>query len=151
FDRAPAEAICGIVAFHYNHFERSMTKTKSQRVADVSLRLEAMVNNKPWTVGDLSAMPHSSLDVALSDSVIEQVLQWCAIPLDGTAQTDVDGMLTSLPNQRPYDAIKLQLIAAEHLLAAGDTAAAANQAEDLRHSRLAEAWYADMRNRLEGA
>ncbi len=32
FDRPPAEAICGLVGFHYNQFDRAMTKTRSERV-----------------------------------------------------------------------------------------------------------------------
>ena len=62
-----------------------MTKTKSQRVAEVSMRFQAMLKGEPWPAGDLRAVPASSLDCALSDSVIEQVLAWSATALDGTA------------------------------------------------------------------
>ena len=36
FDRQPAEAICGLVAFHYNHFDIAMKKTHSMRVSTIS-------------------------------------------------------------------------------------------------------------------
>jgi hypothetical protein len=57
----------------------------------------------------------------------------------------------ALPEQRPYDALKLRLIAAEHFMAAGDTNAAIREAEELRHSHKAEHWYANFRSRVEGA
>ena len=101
FDRPPAEAICGIVAFHYNQFDRAMTKTKSQRVAEVSLRFQAMLTGAHWLDGDLSSSPHSSLDFALSDSLIEQVLEWSALPLDGSASGRVVELVENLASQRP--------------------------------------------------
>ena len=151
FDREPAEAICGIVAFHYNQFERAMTKTKSNRVADVSMRFQAMLSGAPWSTLDLTGAPHSSLDLALSDSVVDQVLAWSALPLNGTATSDVAEMVANIETQRPYDAFKLHLVAAEHSLASGDVAAGATHAEHLRHSRSAEDWYSDFRQRLQGS
>lgn len=149
FDRPPAEAICGIVAFHYNQFQRAMTKTKSHRVADVSLRFQALLAGESWLSGDLSMSPHSSLDVALSDSMIEQVLGWSALPLDGTAVDDIDVLTANISSQRPHDAFKLKLMAAEHALAAGDYTSAKLRAEELRHSRVTEVWYAGFKSRLQ--
>ncbi|MBX7136197.1 MAG: hypothetical protein K1X67_26300 [Fimbriimonadaceae bacterium] len=150
FDRPPAEAICGIVAFHYNQFERAMTKTRSQRVARVSLRFKAMLSGEVWDRGDLALAPHASLDYALSDAIIENVLAWCAVPLDGTADPQaVAEMVTQIDNQRPYDQFKLHLIAAEHFLAADNPSAAARHADLLRYGR-ANRWFSDFRNRLEG-
>lgn len=151
FDRPPAEAICGLVGFHYNQFDRAMTKTRSERVAAVSLRLQAMLAGKPWIADDLSSAPHTSLDIALGDSVIDRVLQWCAMPLDGSATGRAADIVSALPEQRPYDALKLRLVAAEHFLAAGDPDAAIREAEGLRHSQKTEHWYANFRSRVEGA
>ncbi len=108
-----------------------------------------MLKGERWTPGDLSAASHSSLDVALSDAVIDQVLNWCALPLDGSA--DVTDLAASLDAQRPYDALKLRIVAAEHALAAGDPTSAIRYAEPLRHSRVSEGWYADFRQRIRGA
>jgi hypothetical protein len=150
FDRAPAEAICGIVAFHYNQFDRAMTKTKSQRVAEVSLRFQAMLKGEPWPSGDLSQSPHTSLDFALSDSVIEQVLEWSAVALDGTAAVDVAELVANLESQRPYDAFKLHMVAAEHFLSVGNLTSALRHAEWLRHGRITEGWYGGFRRRVQG-
>jgi hypothetical protein len=152
FDRAPAEAICGLVAFHYNQFDLAMKKTKSELVADISMRFQRILRKMPWPKKDLAGVPHPSLDLAISDSVIEQVLYWCAQPLDGTANTDVITQMTAtIGHQRPEDDLKLRLIAAEHHLSAGDLTTAALHAEFLRHGPTTESWYDDFRRRLEGA
>ena len=151
FDRPPAEAICGIVAFHYNQFDRAMAKTRSERVAAVSLRLRAMLAGETWDRGDLSDRAHESLDHVLSDYVIEDVLGWCALPLDGTAAIELAEIEEALPAQRPQDAFKLRLIAAEHYLARGEHPAAMRHAEHLRHGRETDSWFGDFRTRLEGA
>lgn len=151
FDRPAAEAICGIVAFHHNQFERAMRRTKSGRVAEVSLRFEGIFTGTSWLTGDLSRSPRSSLDFALSDSVIEQVLEWSAIPLDGSASGQVAEMVAGLKTQRNYDALKLNVVAAEHFLAAGDLRAAVRSADNLRHATLADNWYANFRKRVQGA
>lgn len=149
FDRPPAEAICGIVAFHYNQFRRAMTKTRSRRVAEVALRFESMLNGTSWNTSDLTVSPNASLDHMLSDSVIEQIVTWSAIPLDGSA-TEATELISSIHSQRSSDAFKLHLIAAEHLRAAGDTAAARHEADQIRHARAAEGWYRNFRLRTQG-
>lgn len=150
FDRPPAEAICGLVAFQYNQFGRAMTKTKSQRIAEVSLRFQALLTGQPIAPGDLSSLPHSSLDRELSDSVIEQVLEWSTIPLDGSAAPEVVSELTdSIGAHQPTDSLKLHLIAAEHRFAMGDVVSTKRHAENLRHSRLTEDWYADLQTRIQ--
>lgn len=149
FDRPPAEAICGIVAFHYNQFQRAMTKTKSQRVAEVSLRFQGLLIGQPWSSAGLLQMTHSSLDCALSDSVIEQVLAWSAIPLDGTAANSAAELASQIDTQLPRDAFKLHLVAAEHALATGELASAKQHGDCLRYSRGAETWYTEFRQRLQ--
>jgi hypothetical protein len=110
-----------------------------------------MLQGTHWLDGDLSSSSHSSLDFALSDSLIEQVLEWSSLPLDGGAGGQVAGLEAALQSQRPYDALKLHIVAAEHYLAAGDLTPAARHAEWLRHSRSTEAWYANFRSRIQGA
>ncbi|QRY53807.1 hypothetical protein [Mycolicibacterium septicum] len=149
FDRPPAEAICGIVAFHYNQFGLAMTKTRSQRVAEVSMRFEAMLRFGQWNRRDLAPVPHGSLDYALSDGIMEQVLRWSCIPIDGTAPPSVvEDMVEQLDRLRPLDQFKLHLIGAEHFLAAGDRLNASKHADLVRHGPAAQ-WYSDFRSRLE--
>lgn len=149
FDRPAAEAICGIVAFHYNQFGRAMTKTRSDRVAKVAMRFEAMLEGRTWDRGDLASSTHGSLDYALSDAVISDVLRCSAIAIDGSASPKaVQDMVGLIDGQRPADQFKLRLIAAEHFLAVGDRLSAVTHADFVRYGD-AERWYDDFRCRLE--
>jgi len=149
FDRPAAEAICGIVAFHYNQFSRAMTKTRSDRVAKVSMRFEAMLKVQPWDREDLASCAHGSLDYALSDAVVADVLRWSAMAIDGSASPlAVADMVALINGQRPADEFKLRLVAAEHFLAVGDRTSAMRHADLVRFGP-AERWYDDFRRRLE--
>lgn len=149
FDRPPAEAVCGLVAFHYNHFDVALRKTRSPRVARAARRLQSLLAgtavDERGSVGD-----RSSLDYVLSDSETEQVLSWCCIQLDGTAQSAVHDMERALVRLEPSDQIKLRVIAAEHHLAAGAMDSVEVHLSALRHSRDAELWISSVRERREG-
>ncbi|MCG5446118.1 hypothetical protein NIE79_004683 [Micromonospora sp. NIE79] len=152
FDRHPAEAICGIVAFHYSQFPRAAARTRSRRVAAVSLRFrEILEGGEPSTRHDLTAEAHTSWDHVLSDTVIERVLAWSALLLDGSAGETVEEFGSVINAQRPHDAFKLRLVAAEHYLAVGDYTAAIRNADFLRHGRSTELWYENFRKRVQGA
>ena len=149
FDRDPAEAICGIVAFHYNQFERSATKTSSERVADVSLRFQAIISGQRWSREDLSQRSFTSLDRALTDSALEEVLRLSSVALDGSSTSQLNDVMNLFESRqlRPADEFKLRLIAAEHFLASGDLAEAERHASHLRHGRNVEGWYEDFTTR----
>lgn len=147
FDRPAAEAICGMIAFHYNHFDLAMSKTNSPRVAEVALRLNATLAGRSWRTADLRMTDHPVLDRVLSDSVIEQIVTWSALPLDGSATSDFDEIAASWDSHRSYDALKLRLVSAEHLLAVGEVAAATRVADALRQSRTTDLWYSGFRRR----
>jgi hypothetical protein len=148
YNRPPAEAICGLVAFHYNQFDLALRRTKSPRVSRASLRLASLLAG--LTLKDRSAIAGwFSLDYALSDSKTEEVLSWCCIPLDGTAGRDVFEMEKAIPYLEPADQVKMHLIAAEHHLVAGKLGEAKNHVAALMHSRVAEGWVASMKARIE--
>ncbi|MFM8858075.1 MAG: hypothetical protein ACKOI2_12935 [Actinomycetota bacterium] len=149
FDRPAAEAICGIVAFHYNQLGRAMTKTRSDRVAKVSMRIKAMLEGRTWDRGDLASSTHGSLDYALSDAAVADVLRCSAMAIDGSAPSvGVEELIALIDGQRAADEFKLRLIAAEHFLAVGDRLCAMTHADFVRYGD-AERWYDDFRRRLE--
>jgi hypothetical protein len=148
FDRAPAEAICGLVAFHYNQFDRAMVKTKSARVSDISRRIELLLDGKIANRSGYEDSYHSELDAALSDSTVERMLQLCAMPLDGSAGEIAADSTSDLKRERPYDQLKLRVVLAEHYLAAGQLSDARKHADELRHSPTTENWYSKFGNRL---
>lgn len=149
YDRAPAEAITGLVAFHYNQFDRALRKTLSPRVAQVAMRFAQLIIGQP-TKDLVARVPErASLDYALSDNEIEQIIHWCSIPLDGTACREVADMETRLSKVEPADAMKLRIIAAEHYLACGERDEGRRHMAVLRQTKELDAWTNRYRERLE--
>lgn len=149
YDREPAEAICGLVAFHYNHFARAMYKTRSRRVAEVSQRFYGVLEGKDWWPGDFSQQQHSGLDRALSDSAVERVLSISAHAFDGKNSSLLAKIESLLLEARPYDDLKLRLVAAESYFALGDLASAKKHADQLRRQEHASIWYDGFRQRTK--
>lgn len=149
--RPPAEAICGLVAFQYNHFAEAQMRTASPRVAQVAGRLGALFDgNEPSGLAP-PRDDRSSMDYTLSDAVTEAVLEWSCVPLDGSAATAVREMESAIDELMPADQLKLHVVAAEHHLAAGAEGAAEPHLRAVRHNHAAEAWVASFRNRMEQA
>lgn len=149
FDRPPAEAICGLVAFHYNQFDIALRKTKSPRVARAARRLASLLAGT--ATSSAVTVEHSvSLDYLLSDTVTERILTWCSIPFDGTAGPPVQQIESALLDQQPADELKLRVVAAEHYLAAGEPDEGRRHLRALRHSAVADRWVESFGNRLTG-
>jgi hypothetical protein len=140
FDRVTADVICGLVAFHYNQFDRAILRTQSPRVAWASSRLLRLLRGEGLTHDEVVAPERSSLDFVLSDAATEQVLAWCCIPLDGSAGAKVEAMEASLDAQEPFDQLKLRMVAAEHHLRTGASDRARPHVNELRNNAVTETW-----------
>jgi hypothetical protein len=140
FDRVTADVICGLVAFHYNQFDRAILRTRSPRVAWASSRLLRLLQGEDLTHDEVVAPQRSSLDFVLSDAATEQVLTWCCIPLDGSARADIEALEASLDAQEPFDQLKLHVIAAEHHLRTGARERARPHVNELRNNAVTERW-----------
>jgi hypothetical protein len=140
FDRVTADVICGLVAFHYNQFDRAILRTRSPRVAWASSRLLRLLQGEDLTHDEVVAPERSSLDFVLSDAATEQVLTWCCIPLDGSAGADIEALEASLDAQEPFDQLKLRVIAAEHHLRTGARERARPHVNELRNNAVTERW-----------
>lgn len=149
FDRPAAEAICGLVALHYNQFELAVRKTNSHRVSDVAARFRSLLTGGAFVNTSLADRSHGSFDQALSDSVTEELLDVGAAALDGSLSPAVSQVLPTLSDLRPQDQFKVRLIAAEAMLAAGDVEGASKHGEALSHSKETGAWYAGFRTRMQ--
>jgi hypothetical protein len=150
YDRPPAEAISGIVAFHYNQFAVAMRRTRSRFVSATALRFSEILSRR--AISHSGAIPSDStlsLDLALSDSATERVLLACAASLDAPPGAPVSEVFDALDAESPYDQLKLRVIAAEQLLQTGAELSALEMAEPLRHERATEDWYVSIRERLE--
>ena len=141
FEQAGAEAVCGLIAFHFNQFDIAMRKTRSARTARTARRMEAILEGKlsDGDRGEITGV--MGLDYALSDMETERLLGWCAAPLDGSGAGRVADAEAALPSLEPEDQVKVRIIAGEHHLASGNPEAGLSHAAALSHSRLAEGWY----------
>ncbi|MGE0305962.1 MAG: hypothetical protein AB7N61_23230 [Acidimicrobiia bacterium] len=149
FDRPPAEAICGLVALHYNQFDLAIRKTNSHRVSDVAARFSSMMAGAQFVPSSLLDRTHGSFDQALSDSVSEELINVSAMALDGTQRSPLIPVLAEIADLRPADQFKVRLIASEALLASGDLDDARRHSEALRNYRDTDAWYAGFRARMQ--
>ena len=149
YDRATSGAICGLVAFHYNQFDTAVRRTRSDRVALASMRIASLLSCTPVIEDDIGGADHPGLDSGLSDTKIDRILSWCCIPLDGSAQPEVDEMELVLNTEQPYDQFKLRIIAAEHHLAAGSFEKGRQHMKELQHTRDTGEWVKWYLKRLE--
>lgn len=140
YERPPAEAISGLVAFHYNQFDLALRKTRSPRVAQVALRFARLLEGETGTARIDLATDSASLDYVLSDNETEQVIHWTSIPLDGFSRPEIAEMEHALSRVEPTDGMKLRVILAEHHLAAGEPERADTHLGALRHSGDLEKW-----------
>ena len=140
FDRPAAEAVCGLVAFHYNQFDLAMRKTRSPRIARVARRFRTLLSAAADGSAADPPVDKTSLDYVLSDNQTERIVSWCAIPLDGSPADVVADMERAISAIEPTDAVKLRLIAAEHHLAVGNVERGIEHVAALRHSRDFEQW-----------
>lgn len=140
YERPPAEAISGLVAFHYNQFDLALRKTRSPRIAQVALRFARLLNGETGTATIELAQDGGSLDYVLSDNEIERVIHWTSIPLDGATRPEISEMEQALSRVEPTDGMKLRMILAEHHLIAGEPDRAETHLRALRHSGDLEEW-----------
>ncbi|MFC0681766.1 hypothetical protein ACFFGH_28375 [Lysobacter korlensis] len=150
YDRPAAETICALVAFHYNQFDQAMRRTRSPLVSAVALRMQKLLASATDVdLGDLTQLGLAGLELALSDSATERVLLASAATIEGSWDAHVEADFAALGGERPYDELKLRVVAAEHYLAVEDHAAARAAAEPLRHERKTEDWYMQFRKRMD--
>lgn len=140
FDRPAAEAICGLVAFHYNQFDLAMRKTRSPRIARVAQRFKKLMSAQSDRSIVDPVIDKTSRDYVLSDNETERIVAWCSIPLDGACSDEVADIEHALASVEATDAVKLRVIAAEHHLAAGNAELGIEHVAVLRHSRDFERW-----------
>lgn len=149
-NRAPANTVCGLVAFHYNHFDIAIQKANSPRVSQVASRLESIMTADgtadAWAL--LEFFDSSKLEKALCDDVTERLLKWCAIPLDGSAIDAIEEIEDAIPSADPLDQLKLHLIAGEHYLVIDRADQALRHANHLRNTPAASAWQRFVRQRV---
>lgn len=148
FDRPIAEAICGLVALHFNGFHTASLKTRSPRVARVTRRLDALTKlDRSSMQAELIGLRNrveikdvDSMDYYLTDLYSERLISYLSKPLDGSADGFVAEVEQESQGLLQEDAQKLHLVAAEHCLAIGELDTARRHADALTHSTQFSKW-----------
>jgi hypothetical protein len=140
FDRPVADAICGLVAFHFNQFDQALERTRSPRVAWAASRHLDLLSGVH--VGSEPGPPpeRAGLDFVLSDAHLEQVLSWTTRPLGDTDATIIDEMEASLATLEPFDQLKVRVLCAEHARRRGLIDRGLAHANELRHNPATIEW-----------
>ena len=144
-----ADAICGLVAFHFNQFDVAMRRTYSPRVSRAAYRLHRILKGDlEGNVLDEILIPES-FDIAMCDGETEIVLDLCCLPFNGNHSETYLYALEKIDRFVPFDQFKVRIVSAEHFMAIGKVDKASEIASPLRHNRLSENWYASLMKRIE--
>lgn len=140
FDRSVADAICGLIAFHFNQFDQAMTRTRSPRVAWAATRQADLLDGTPVSSAAGPAPERAGLDFVLSDAHLEQVLSWTCRPLGLADAAIIDEMEASLTTLEPFDQMKVRVLCAEHALRLQLHERGLAHANELRHNPATADW-----------
>jgi hypothetical protein len=144
-----ADAICGLVAFHFNQFDVAMRRTYSPRVSRAAYRLYRILK------GDLEGnvldeiMIPESFDIAMCDGETEIVLDLCCLPFNGNHTETYLSALEQINRFEPFDQFKVRIVSVEHFMTIGQFDKASEIASPLRHNRMSENWYSSLMKRIE--
>jgi hypothetical protein len=144
-----ADAICGLVAFHFNQFDIAMRRTFSPRVARASIRLHQFLNGEGGENVKEGILISESMDVAMCDGETEMVLDLCCLPLNAAYTGYFESALSDINRFEQFDQLKVRVMVAEHFMEIGESKRAAEVASPLRHNRLSEAWCIGLTRRIE--
>ena len=144
-----ADAICGLVAFHFNQFDIAMRRTFSPRVARASIRLHQLLNGEGGESVREGISISDSMDVAMCDGETEMVLDLCCLPLNAAYTAHFEAALSDINRFEQFDQLKVRVMATENFMEIGDFKRATEVASPLRHNRLSEAWCTGLARRIE--
>lgn len=140
FGRPVADAICGLVAFHFNQFGQAMERTRSPRVAWAASRHADLLAGASVDAHPGPPPERAGLDFVLSDAHLEQVLSWTTRPLGASGPDIIDEMEASLKTLEPFDQLKVRVLCAEHARRLGLVDRGLAHANELRHNPATTEW-----------
>jgi hypothetical protein len=148
FDRPAANAICGLVEFHYNQLAEARRRTQSPRIAVISHALLCFLECKiPPLLPDRDR--RGSHDYTLSDAETERTLTLCLSALSDTNNGVVTEIEGAISKAEEYDKLKLRIAVAEYHFRQGQFTDGLEHATTLRHNNIAARWANWYSNRVE--
>jgi hypothetical protein len=140
FDRPVADAICGLVAFHFNQFDEAMERTRSPRVSWAASRHADLLAGIAVDAKPGPPPERAGLDFVLSDAHTEQVLSWTTRSLGDSEPAIIDEMEASLRTIEPFDQLKVRVLCAEQARRLGLVERGLAHANELRHNPATTEW-----------
>lgn len=140
FERPVADAICGLIAFHFNQFDHAIKRTRSPRAAWAASRHADLLAGHPVDAQPGPPPERAGLDFVLSDAHLEQVLSWTTRPLGASGPSIIDEMEASLKTLEPFDQLKVRVLCAEHARRLGLGDRGIPHANELRHNSATTEW-----------
>lgn len=140
FDRPAADAICGLVAFHFNQFDQAVQRTRSPRVAWAAARHSDLLAGIHVDGGPGPSPERAGLDFVLSDAHLEQVLSWTARQLRASEPGIIEEMEAALKSLEAFDQVKVRVLCAEHARRLGLIERGLVHANELRHNPATAEW-----------
>lgn len=138
--RPVAQAIVGLVSFHYNQFDQLPMEAHGTRLGAVADRITRCLRGERLPAEPAVSSP--SVDM-FSDRGTEQVLRWWAQSPSQLVR-QLDGIEARAHDADLLDRVKLQVLAGEVWLHTPTPDRALAHAHDLRNSPIASRWSASL-------
>lgn len=149
FHRKPAEVISGLIAFHYNQFDRLGVKYSAPRLDWAARRFWACLDGRSPDLMPYAEGRDRGLDRVLSDAETERVLKWSCLSLHPSTRLDELAAIEQYTQTcEPLDAVKLRILVAEKRLQLGQLDEANRYAKDLRNNDTCGNWANSMLKRI---
>ena len=148
FDRAHAEIVAAVVAFHYNHFELAVNYSRSPIISSVAIRfVELLSGSESLDLGNLLVPGRDAFDLVLADAQTESVLRTCVMPFNGQ---DIHALRRQIDaTMSEYNKQKLRVISAEAAFLVAEYGFAREFADPIRDVPGFDGWYEALRRRIE--
>ena len=148
FDRAHAEIVSAVVAFHYNQFELAVDYSRSPLISSVAMRFVDILNgSESLDSGSLLVPDRAAFDLVLADAQTESVLRTCVLPFSGQDSRALRRQIDETISE--YNKQKLRVVAAEAAFLAAEHGIAREFADPIRDVPGFDGWYEALRRRIE--
>lgn len=150
FSRPLAGTITALVGFHFNHFEEALIAAPDSRVGGAARRFQALLSGPAGGVHvPVPRRAANQSDRLLSDLSTARVIDWAELEAEELIGR-LDDMRALLAQRvADFDAVKIQVLMAEALVAGGRAAEARRLARELSARPGFAPWAEGMLGRLE--
>ena len=152
YNRPLGNVICGLVDFHFNHFENAVKLAQTGRVVEAAshfLHLLSCNNSEPGNTLE-TVISSSGLERLLTDWDTEQILRWTVLPANDRQRITQEMEEELKRNLVEFDRLKIHILLAETFKSMGNQIKAVSHARLLRNLNPTEKWAENIINSYSG-